>query len=341
MPNFWEGKKVFITGANGLLGSHLTKALVARGVSPYILLYEDNPGAVFYDEGLDTHTHCIRGDIRDLELIQKILRDHHIDTIFHLAAQPIVDHAVDDPLETFEVNIQGTWNVLEAAKLHPLTQRVIVASSDKAYGHQDTLPYQENIHELKGVFPYEVSKSCADLICQSYFRTFKVPVCITRCTNLYGPGDLKMNRIIPHTIQCLYNDEAPVIRDVSESLRDYLFIEDAVAGYLRLAEKMSEEIHGHAFNFSTCAPLSVLEVIKIISREMQKSIAPRIIETKKFEIHSQYASFEKAKNVLGWKPVDDFVSGIRKTIPWYVSYLDGQRAKPQRSVKREDLLLAR
>ena len=176
MHNFWTDKKVLITGANGLLGSHLTKALVARGVKPYILLYDENPGSIFDEEHLATKSHCIPGDIRNLVLIKKILKDYEIDTIFHLAAQPIVDHAVDDPLETFEVNIQGTWNILEAAKLHPKTiKRVIVASSDKAYGHHDTLPYRENIHPLKGVFPYEVSKSCADLISQSYFRTFQVP----------------------------------------------------------------------------------------------------------------------------------------------------------------------
>lgn len=331
MSNFWADKKVFITGANGLLGSHMVKSLLAQGVSPYILYYDENPGSVFDEEKMADRSTLIRGDIRDLDLIQKTLSDYRIDTIFHLAAQPIVDHAVDDPLETFEVNIQGTWNILEAAKRHMPIERVIVASSDKAYGHQDTLPYQENIHALKGVFPYEVSKSCADLLCQSYFRTFQVPVCVTRCTNLYGPGDLKMNRIIPHTIRSLYYNEAPVIRDVSESLRDYLFIEDAVAGYLRLAEKMDKEIHGHAFNFSTNVPLSVLEVINIIGHEMGKSIPPRIIETKKFEIHSQYASFEKAKNVLDWKPTVDFQTGIRQTIPWYTKYFDSLGAEAPKS----------
>ncbi len=321
MNNFWGAKKVFVTGANGFLGSHLTKALVENGAQVFALIYEDNPGAIFDEEDLAAKTNVIRGDIRNLSLIEKILQDNHVDTIFHLAAQPIVDQAVDDPLETFEINIQGTWNILEAAKKSQSVERIIVASSDKAYGHHDILPYQEHTHSLKGIYPYEVSKSCADLISQSYYRTFKLPICITRCVNLYGPGDLKMNRIMPNTIRHLYYNEPPIIRDTSESLRDYIFIDDAVHGYLQLAEKMNKEIHGHAFNFAANSPLSVLEVIHIISREMGKHIEPKVV-TAGFDILHQYASYEKARNVLGWKPNTTFLEGIRKTIPWYINYLD-------------------
>src|SRR3989338_2851010 len=297
MDNFWKGKKVFITGANGFLGSYITKALVGKNAQVFSLIYDDNPGSIFDEEGLWDKTRIIRGDVRDLNLMGKVLKENQIDTIFHLAAQPIVDQAVDDPLETFEINIQGTWNVLEAAKKNGHVERIIVASSDKAYGHHDTLPYQEHIHPLRGIYPYEVSKSCADLISQSYFRTFQLPVCITRCVNIYGPGDLKTNRIVPNTIKCLYSNAPPIIRDTSASLRDYIFVDDAVGGYITLAEKMDKKIYGHAFNFSTGTPLSVLEIIAIISREMGKNIQPQIEKTKGFDILNQYASHKKSKNV--------------------------------------------
>lgn len=322
MTSFWNNKNVFVTGANGFLGSHLVRALVGQGAVVTALIYEDNPGSIFDEEILRAKTHSINGDVRNLSLIEKVLQDTHIDTIFHLAAQPIVDQAVDDPLETFEINIQGTWNILEAAKKSASIERIIIASSDKAYGHHDILPYQEHTHSLKGSYPYEVSKTCADLISQSYYRTFNLPICITRCVNLYGPGDLKMNRIIPNTVRCLHYNEPPIIRDTSESLRDYIFVEDAVSGYLKLAERMNKEIYGHAFNFAANKPLSVLEVITIISREMKKNIEPKIVQTKGFDILHQYASYEKAKNVLGWRPQYDFLGGIQKTIPWYVNYFN-------------------
>src|SRR3989344_2044605 len=322
MTNFWSEKKVFVTGANGFLGSHLTKALMEKGARVSVLIHEDNPGSIFDQENLSAGTRVVRGDVRNLLLIEKVLRDHRINTVFQLAAQPIVDQAVDDPLETFEINIQGTWNVLEAAKKNGHVERIIVASSDKAYGHHDTLPYQEHIHPLRGIYPYEVSKSCADLISQSYFRTFQLPVCITRCVNIYGPGDLKTNRIVQNTIKCLYSNAPPIIRDTSASLRDYIFVDDAVGGYITLAEKMDKKIYGHAFNFSTGTPLSVLEIIAIISREMGKNIQPQIVKTKGFDILNQYASHEKSKNVLAWEPKHDFLKGIRKTIPWYIRYFD-------------------
>lgn len=327
MTNFWNDKSVFITGANGFLGSHLVHALTERCARVYALVYEENPGSLFDEKNLSSKTTVIRGDVRDLQLIESILQKHAIDTIFHLAAQPIVDQAVDDPLETFEINIQGTWNILEAAKKSKNIKRVIIASSDKAYGHHDTLPYREHTHPLKGIYPYEVSKSCADLISQSYFLTFQLPVCITRCVNIYGPGDLKLNRIVPNTIRCLHRNQSPIIRDTSESLRDYIFIDDAVDGYLKLGEKMNKEIHGHAFNFATNAPLSVLETINIISHEMQKNIQPKIVKTRGFDILNQYASYEKSRNVLEWKPRHDFLAGIRKTIPWYVNYFNSLSAR--------------
>ncbi|OGZ53416.1 MAG: hypothetical protein A3B25_02235 [Candidatus Ryanbacteria bacterium RIFCSPLOWO2_01_FULL_48_26] len=321
MENFWKNKRVFVTGANGFLGSHLTKALIERGVRPFALVYEENPGSIFEQDNLAEKSHVIRGDVRDLSLMRRILRERQIDVIFHLAAQAIVDQAINDPLGTFETNIQGTWNILEAAKDNGKVGKIVVASSDKAYGQHENLPYREDIHNLKVGYPYEVSKSCADMICQSYFKTFGTPVCVTRCTNLYGPGDLKFNRIVPNTIKQLHFGKAPLVRDTGASLRDYLFVEDAALAYIKLAEKMDKTMYGEPFNFSTNAPLSVADVINLITKEIKKNISPRVVKTKGFEIRHQYSSYEKAKKLLGWEPTHDFRAGLAKTIPWYMDYL--------------------
>ena len=321
MNNFWKNKRVFITGANGFLGAHLTKSLVEKGVRPFVLIFEENPGGIFDEERLANKTRVIRGDILDLKLIRKILKENKIDTIFHLAAQAAVDQAVDNPLQTFETNIGGTWNILEASRNSKTIKRIIVASSDKAYGHHDVLPYEEHTHPLKGIYPYEVSKTCADLITQSYWKTFNLPVCITRCTNLYGPGDLKFSRIVPNTINLLHKRQSPIIRDNGSTLRDYLYVEDAAEAYIRLAEKMNKKIFGHAFNFSTNIPISAQKAIGVISSAMRRDIAPKIIRTKGFEIKNQYASYVKAKTLLQWKPQHNFVEGVKKTIPWYLQYL--------------------
>jgi len=335
MAGFWKNKNVFVTGGNGFLGSHVVKSLIQAGARPVVLVYEENPGGLFEREKLGEQSIVVKGDVRNLALMEEILRWHKIDIVYHLAAQAIVDQAIDDPLETFEINIQGTWNILEACKRNPRVERIIVASSDKAYGHHDVLPYEEHSHHLKAAYPYEVSKAAADMITQTFNKTFKLPVCITRCANLYGPGDLKMNRLIPRTIYQLHTDRAPVIRDTGSSLRDYLYVEDAAEAYRMLAEQMDESMHGEAFNFATNSPISVAEAIKIISREMKKSIAPKVIKTHGMEIRHQYASYDKAQRLLGWKPTHDFVSGIRKTIPWYRKHIEMTMKSKIKDVKRK------
>ena len=321
----WKDKSVFVTGANGFLGSHLIKKLIKMGVKPVALVYEENPGSIFDKEDLASKSHVVEGDIRDLSLINKVLDENKIEIVFHLAAQAIVDQAIDNPLDTFESNVQGTWNILEAVTRSKTAQKIIVASSDKAYGHHNVLPYKEDSSSLVGVYPYEVSKTCADMISQSYWKSFKTPVCITRATNLYGPGDLKFNRIVPGTIKNLYEDKSPIIRDTAKASRDYLFVEDVADGYLLLAEKMNQDLFGHAFNFSTNIPSTTGEAIKLITEEFKKShIKPKTIETDGFEIDHQYACYEKARELLGWEPKHSFAEGVRKTIPWYVSHLNGE-----------------
>ncbi len=330
--DFWKHKRVFVTGANGFLGAHVVRGLIAKGVRPVVLIYEDNPGGIFDQEDFASKTTVVRGSVVDLPLMEKIIREHKIDLVFHLAAQAIVDVALEDPLATFEANIKGTWNILEACKHNPGVKKIIVASSDKAYGEQETLPYVEDKHHLNGAYPYEVSKVCADLITQSFYKAYSLPVCITRCANLYGPGDLKMNRIVPRTVEQIFNGRPPIIRDTGESLRDYLFVGDAAEAYLLLAEKMDEKMFGHSFNFSTNKPLSASAMIKAITREMKADIAPKVVKTHGMEIKNQYASFDKARKILGWKPRHSLVEGLCETIPWYVAHLAGQRVHktPQR-----------
>ena len=322
MDNFWHNRKVFITGGNGFLGSHLTSLLIKHGARPVVPVYEENPGGVFDQEDLAAACDIVYGDITNIELMQSIIRSNKIEIIFHLAAQAIVDQALEDPLATFDTNIKGTWNILEVSLKSDTVKKIIVASSDKAYGEHDTLPYIEDVHSLKGTYPYEVSKVCADLISTSYYKSFGLPVAITRCANLYGPGDLKMNRLIPRTIAQLHAGQPPIIRDRGTSLRDYLYVGDAAEAYRLLAEKMDATIFGHAFNFATNVPISVMEAIQIISKEMHSMIQPQTITTHGLEIRHQFASFEKAKNMLGWVPQHSFVDGLRHTIPWYTAHLE-------------------
>nr|WEZ52001.1 GDP-mannose 4,6-dehydratase [Bacillus subtilis] len=258
--------------------------------------------------------------LEDLAVIERALGEYEIDTVFHLAAQAIVGVANRNPISTFEANILGTWNILEACRKHPLIKRVIVASSDKAYGDQENLPYDENM-PLQGKHPYDVSKSCADLISHTYFHTYGLPVCITRCGNLYGGGDLNFNRIIPQTIQLVLNGEAPEIRSDGTFVRDYFYIEDAVQAYLLLAEKMEENnLAGEAFNFSNEIQLTVLELVEKILKKMNSNLKPKVLNQGSNEIKHQYLSAEKARKLLNWTPAYTIDEGLEKTIEWYTEF---------------------
>ncbi len=262
----------------------------------------------------------VQGALEDLDVIERALGEYEIDTVFHLAAQAIVGVANRNPISTFEANILGTWNILEACRRHPLIKRVIVASSDKAYGDQPTLPYDENM-PLQGKHPYDVSKSCADLLSHTYFNTYGLPVCITRRGNLYGGGDLNFNRIIPQTIQLVLNGEAPEIRGDGTFIRDYFYIEDAVEAYLLLAEKMEElNLAGEAFNFSNEIQLTVLELVEKILKAMDSDLKPKVLNQGSHEIKHQYLSAEKARKLLNWTPAHTIDEGLEKTIEWYKAF---------------------
>lgn len=267
----------------------------------------------------------MRGDLEDLTILLRAINEHEIDTVFHLGAQTIVGTAARSPLSTFESNVRGTWNLLEACRICPkLIQRVIVASSDKAYGCHDTLPYTEDT-PLNGTFPYDASKSCADLITFSYWHTYRLPVAVTRCGNLFGGGDLNFNRLIPGTIRSALLDEAPIIRSDGTFVRDYFYVLDAVEAYLQLAERLpAEPFVGKAFNFGTETPVSVVELVARILKLMDRTdLDPVILNQASNEIPRQYLDCTRARGLLGWKPTYEVDEALNATIDWYRRWLAG------------------
>jgi CDP-glucose 4,6-dehydratase len=320
--SFWKNKNVFITGCTGLLGSWMTKDLIEKGSNVIGLVRDWVPHSNLFRFGLEKKITVVRGALEDYLLLERAINEHEIDTVFHLAAQAIVGTANRNPLSTFETNIRGTWNVLEACRRNQRVKRIVVASSDKAYGEHDTLPYNES-YALQGKHPYDVSKSCTDLISHTYFNTYKLPVCITRCGNIYGGGDLNFNRIIPGTVQSALNNERPVIRSDGKFVRDYIYVLDIVNAYLFLAEKMDTvDVHGAAFNFSNDKPVNVKDLVDIILDLMKRQdLEPVVLNEASNEIKYQYLSSEKAKSMLGWSPQYTLEQGLRETIQWYTSYL--------------------
>jgi len=320
---FWLRRRTFVTGASGLLGSSLVEELVGRGAQVTCLVRDWVPDSRLFDEGLLGRVQLVRGELEDLTLLLRAINEYEIDTVFHLGAQTIVGTASRSPLSTFDANIRGTWNMLEACRLCPkLVERVIVASSDKAYGEHEVLPYTED-SALQGRFPYDVSKSCADLITFSYYATYGTPVAVTRCGNLFGPGDLNFNRLVPGTIRSALLDERPVIRSDGSFIRDYFYVRDAVDAYLGLAERMPEAtVTGRAFNFGMERPLSVLEMVDVVLGVTgRRDLDPVVLNEASHEIQRQYLDCGRARDVLGWAPARTLEEGLRETIAWYARHL--------------------
>ena len=317
---FWTDRPVFVTGATGLLGSHLTRELVERGADVVCLVRDSVSRSQFHKLGLDEKCSIVRGQLEDYALLERALNEYEIESVFHLGAQTIVGTANRNPLATFEANIRGTYNLLEAARRNAKkVKRVLVASSDKAYGAQPKLPYDEDA-PLEGRYPYDCSKSCTDLITRSYFESFGTPTCITRCGNLYGAGDLNWNRLVPGTIRSALRGERPLIRSNGTFVRDYFYVEDAVAAYLELAENMDRpEIVGQAFNFSDDKPLSVVQMVDVILEACgRKDLEPVILGEASNEIPEQFLSSAKAHRLLGgWKPRFGMKDALPRAIAWY------------------------
>ena len=312
----WKGKKVFITGGDGFVGSWLTKKLFEEGAEITVLLRDHEREERLRTLNLLDKVNAVYGGVEDDKLIMRALNEYSIEVIFHLAAQTLVGIANRSPISTFESNIKGTWNILEAARVMKV-QRVIIASSDKAYGEHKKLPYTEEFC-LHGSHPYDVSKSCADLIAQAYAKTYGLNVAITRCGNIYGGGDMSLSRIVPGTIKSLLKGEKPVIRSDGSPIRDYLYVEDAVDAYIKLAEEMGKKkLSGEAFNFGCNKPMSVLEMAKAVMKAAGKD-EELVIEGKApNEIKEQYLDSTKAQKVLGWKPKHTLQEGLEKTYEWY------------------------
>lgn len=316
--SFWRNRNVLVTGATGLLGSWLAEELAGRGARLTCLVRDWVPESRLLTGGILDRMNTVRGELEDLTVLVRALNEYEIDSVFHVGAQTIVGTAARSALSTFEANIRGTWNLLEACRSSKLVQRVLVASSDKAYGAHEKLPYTEDF-ALQGRAPYDVSKSCADLLCFSYFHTYDTPVAVTRCGNLYGGGDLNFNRLIPGTIRSALQNEPPIIRSDGTYVRDYFYVRDAVDAYLSLAERMpAAGIAGEAFNFGNEKPVSVMDVVGTILRLMgQASLQPRVLNEASHEIPRQYLDCSKARRLLEWSPRHGLEDGLRETIEWY------------------------
>lgn len=313
---FWSGKRVLVTGYEGFLGAKLTENLLDLGARIVGLdkIYR-RPNSPLNSK--NAHLERVKGNLANFSLIYRLFIQARPEVIFHLAAQAIVPTANKNPLEAFKSNIQGTWNMLEAARRTDFKGALIVASSDKAYGDHEHLPYTENAC-LKGAHPYDVSKSCADLLAQAYFRTYRLSVAVTRCGNIYGPGDFHFSRIVPEAIHQALRGKKMLIRSDGTFTRDYIFVDDVVSGYLAVARKFTvKKCAGEAFNFSNEKPLSVLELVKLIYQLCGQEPKYTILNQASGEIKHQYLSAHKARTVLGWQPRYTLEEGLKKTIRWY------------------------
>lgn len=322
MSKFWLDRPTFVTGATGLLGGWLVKRLVDQGADVVCLVRDWIPQCELVRTKLIEQVKIVRGDIRDRTLTERILGEFEINTVIHLAAQTIVTIANRNPVSTFETNIGGTWALLEACRRSPEVKQIVLASSDKAYGECEELPYDEET-PLRGRHPYDVSKSCADMIAQTYSVTYGLPVTITRCGNFYGGGDLNWNRIVPGTIRSVLRGHRPIIRSDGQYVRDYFYIEDGAVAYMLLAEKLAgnSDLRGQAFNFSNETPVTVLELVGKILEAMGSNIKADVRDEASNEIREQFLNSTKARKLLGWQPLFTLEEGLQRTIEWYRAFL--------------------
>jgi CDP-glucose 4,6-dehydratase len=321
--SFWLDRPTFVTGATGLVGSWLIRRLIEAKADVICLVRDWVPQSELVRTKLLEKVKVVRGDVRDIQILERTLNEYEIDTVIHLAAQTIVTIANRNPLSTFETNVAGTWNLLEACRRSPTVKQIVVASSDKAYGDQDVLPYNEKT-PLQGQHPYDVSKSAADLIATTYAASYDLPIAITRCGNFYGGGDLNWNRIIPGTVRSVLRNQRPIIRSDGEYIRDYFYVEDGAAAYMLLAEQLSgrPELKGQAYNFSNEIQVTVSQIVGKLLNLMNSNLEPEILNGVSNEIRHQYLSAEKARQELNWRPLFTLDEGLSRTIAWYQEFLE-------------------
>ncbi len=320
---FWQDRSTFVTGGTGLVGSWLVRRLLGLGANVVCLVRDWVPQSELVRARLIDRVTVVRGDVADQATLERALGEHEIDTVIHLAAQTIVGIANRNPVSTFQANIAGTWCLLEACRRSPTVKQIVLASSDKAYGDHDKLPYDEDA-PLQGRHPYDVSKSCADLISQTYAKTYGLPVVVTRCGNFYGGGDLNWNRIIPGTLRSVMRGQRPIIRSDGHYVRDYFYVEDGAAAYTLLAERLALDpaLRGQAFNFSNEIQLNVLDLVRRILAIMGSNLEPEVRNEASNEIRKQFLSAAKARRVLDWRPLFTLEQGLQKTVDWYRSFLE-------------------
>jgi CDP-glucose 4,6-dehydratase len=325
MAGFWKNKKVLVTGYEGFLGGHLTKELIASGAMVIGLDIKTKRKETILTQEDCRRIKIFQGDVADYSLVEKILKQNKIEIVFHLAAEALVGECLKKPLKAFESNIAGTWALLEAGRDYGKLKAIIIASSDKAYGSHKKLPYRENF-PLAGNHPYDVSKSCADLLAHTYFHTYGLPVAVTRCGNIYGPGDFNFSRLVPDATRCAISGRTFNIRSDGQFTRDYVFVDDIVSGYLMLAEQLrKKKLAGEAFNFSDESPLTVLELVKKISAVLGKKPKYKILNQARYEIKDQFLSSTKARKVLGWRPKIKVEAGLERTVVWYRDYFINEK----------------
>ncbi len=321
MASFWNNRTAFVTGATGFVGAHVARMLVEEGAR-VVCLQRDAVRANSLDLfDLLRRVTVINGSVEDFALMERIINEYEIEAVFHLAAQAIVGAANRSPLSTFEANIRGTYSLLEACRISSTIKRVVVASSDKAYGTHENLPYNEDF-PLLGLFPYDASKACTDILARSFAHTYQTPVAVSRFANIYGPGDMNLSRIIPGTIVSVLRDEAPIVRSDGTPIREFVYVDDVARGYLLLAEKIDEAL-GEAFNFGAGDTIQTLDLVKLIIKHSGKNLEPRVMLQKKIdrEIDAQYLSAEKVEKHLGWRAQVILDEGLRRTIDWYREHL--------------------
>ncbi len=324
MTGLWQGRRVFVTGATGIIGSWLVKELLDRNAQVVVLILDTDPQSELIRSGDFHRLTVVNGPLQDFSVLERALNLHEIETVFHLAAQTIVEAADRSPLQTFETNIRGTYNLLEACRVHSgSVKQVVIASSDKAYGEQISLPYTEDM-PLSARHPYDVSKSCADALARTYHVTYSLPVTIARCGNVYGGGDLNWSRIVPGTIRSLMRGERPELRSDGTYIRDYVYVKDVARGYIRLAECVDDDrVRGEAFNLGTGTPMTVFEMVSCIQKLMGlEKVMPLVRGRASGEIRKQYLSTEKARSVLGWVAHYELETGLKETIEWYRSFFE-------------------
>jgi CDP-glucose 4,6-dehydratase len=318
---FWQDRRVFVSGVTGLVGAWTVKSLLKRGAHVIGLVRDQVAGTELIRSGDMEQIDIIRGSVGNCRLLERALAEYEVQTVLHLAAQTIVGTAKRSPLSTFESNIKGTWSVLEGARRCGTNPQVIIASSDKAYGEQAALPYRETA-PLRARHPYDVSKACADMLALTYHQTYGLPVCVTRCGNFFGGGDLNWNRLIPGTIRSIVRGQRPVIRSDGTYVRDYFYVKDGAEAYLHLAECMANqpEVVGQAFNFSNELQVTAEEMVCLLLQLMGSDLEPDIRGEALHEIKHQYLSAAKAREMLGWRPRFHLDEALVETVAWYRAY---------------------